>query len=235
MDLLVSAISGAGIVLFCESEYACLRLFKQKNLFSFVCQLAILATALMTTLSVSVYFLHNLLVLPMLIIISIVIFTVNVSYPIMILLRLRLVQNFSIYIMCIPIILTTILTVLRYFWTCSILTGKEYCFHIYFIIQIITTIILTVEYIAINLFFIVIATKHLQNIIHIRCVIIVNIIVIILECAILIIEFVMINKWIILCIVSISNQIKVRMEIEILSFIKKLIEIENRRLMNNEH
>lgn len=236
---IVSGICGAGIVLFCESQYSCLRLFRRKTtFFFFMTQLAILASALETALSASIYFLSNLRTLPMLIIISIVRFVQNISYPTMILLRLKLVQNFSIYIMGIPVILSTILTALRYFWIRSVLLGAEYCFHIFYIIQPVTTAILVVEYISINIFFIMMAIKHFENIVHIRCAVIVNIIVIIIECVVVIAEFAIKEHCfmpnIILCIITISDQIKVRFEIEILSYIVQSVRQRHEQRINGK-
>jgi hypothetical protein len=224
---IVSIISGAGIILFCESEYACFRLFgRRTTLFFFIAQLAIWASASETALSTSIYFLPYLRVLPMLVLISIVRFVQNVSYPIMMLLRLRFVQNFPIYIMYIPVILATIFTALRYYWILSVLTGGRDCFHIYYIIQPITTIILDTQYIAINVFFVVVAIKYFQDIVHIRSAVIINLIVIAIECTVVVIAFVVTEQCfmpnIILCVISIADQIKVRLEIEILSYIVQL-------------
>jgi hypothetical protein len=231
---IVSTISGAGIILFCESEYACFRLFRRRTtLFFFITQLAIWASALTTALSTSIYFLPYLRVLPMLVLISIARFVENMSYPIMMLLRLRFVQNFPIYIMYIPVILATIFTALRYYWIRSVLAGGRYCFNIYHIIQPIVIIILTVEYIVINIFFIVIAIKHFQNIVHVRSAVIINLIVIVLECAVVVIAFVVTEQCfmpnIILCVITIVDQIKVRLEIEILSYIVQSVREPERR------
>jgi hypothetical protein len=235
---IISAICGVGIELFCESQYSCLRLFRRKTtLFFFVAQLAICTSTLMTALSASIYFLPDLRVLPMLILISILKFAQNVSYPLMILIRLRWVRNFSIYIMTIPVISATVFTALRYFWIRSVLAGEKYCFHIFNIIQSITSIILSVQYVVINLFFIVIAIKHFENIVHIRWVVIVNIIVIALQCVVVVIEFVVIEECfmpnIILCVISIADQIKVRLEIEILSYIAQSVHDRYEQRINS--
>jgi hypothetical protein len=217
---LVSGICSAGIVLFCESEYACLRLFKQKTtLFFFVCQLAIWSSAVVTALSISVYFLPNLRVLPMLVIISINGFLQYVSYPIMILLRLRLVCDFSVIIMYIPVVLSAILAVLRFFWMRWLLTGGGYYFNAFFITQVVTIILCAVQTITINIFFIVMAIKRFENVVHIRSIVIVNIAVIILECALVLIGFLIIDTWIVFCVIAIVFQIKARLEIETLSCI----------------
>jgi hypothetical protein len=239
MDLssqrLISAICGAGIVLLFESEYACLKLFKQRTtLFFFICELSIMSSALGTGLATSVYFLYNLRILLMLIIITLTKFVQNVSYPIMILLRLRFVRNFSVYIMYIPVVLAAILTALRFFWIGWILTGDYYYFDVYFIIQPITTTLLTIQSIVINIFFIVIAIKHFENVVHIRSVVIVNIIVIALECVKVLIEFLFTDGWIILCVIPIITQIKVRLEIDILSYIVQSVELARERRISGE-
>jgi hypothetical protein len=218
---LVWLICGAGIVIFCESEYSCFRLFKRKTtLFFFICQLAILSSSLESALTFLVYFLINLRALPMIIIISIVQCIRNITYPIMILLRLRFVRNFSIIIMYIPVMLAIILTVPKYFWIRWILTNESYYQYIYyFIIFPISTCLLAAQNIVINIFFIVIAIKFFENIVHVKSTIIVNIIIIVLECLKLVIEFLVNDKWFLLFVTSVIAQIKVRLEIEILSYI----------------
>lgn len=223
-ERIISATCSAGVIIFCESQLSCFKLFKQRTtLFFFMAQLAICSSALETALSASAYFSDNVRVLPMLVIISITIFVYNVSYPIMVFLRLRLVQKFSKYIMYIPVALAVVMTALRYYWIRTIVTGGRYCYNMYHIIQPITTIILNTQYIVINIFFIVIAIKHFENIVHTRCAIIVNVIVIALECVMVAIEFIVPELCIILCVISIVDQIKVRLEIEILSYIVKSI------------
>ena len=239
MDRLISGICGAGIVLLCESEYSALKLFKQrKTLFFFICQLVIWSSALETALAASVYFLPDLRLLPMLVIISIIKSQPqqyqNVSYPIMILLRLRFVRNFSIYAICIPVVVGVVLTTLRYFFIRWILTGEKYYFYGFFIVQIITTIILTAQSIVINIFFIVIAIKHFEKIVDIRSAVIVNIIVIILECVVVLIEFIITDGWIVLCVISIVAQIKARLEIDILSYIVQSTESARERRASGE-
>jgi hypothetical protein len=217
---LISGICSAGIVLACESEFSCLKLFKRRtSLFFFVTQLAIWSSALLTALTVSIYFLPNLQVLPMLVIILITKFTLNMSYPLMILLRLTYVHKFPVIIMYIPVVLSVIVATLRVFWVRWILTGESYYFNVFFIIQPISTALLTVQNIIINIFFIIIAIKYFPNVVHVRSVVIVNIIVIILECVRILQEFLIPNQIITLSIISIISQIEVRLEIEILSYI----------------
>lgn len=241
---LISAIGGAGIVLFCESEYSCFKLFKRRTTFFFVCQLAIWSSALGSSMSISVYFLSNLrVVLPMLVIITIVRFVQIVSYPIMILIRLRFIHIVSTYLMYIPVILGIVLTALKYFWIHSILTNEMGCLYAYLTIQTMTTIIADfvidiVINIVINIFFIVIAIKRFHNIVHIRCTVIVNIIVIILVCTVAIIEFAVIKRCfmpdILFCIIFIADQIKTRLEIEILSYTVQSAESTRQRLIRGE-
>jgi hypothetical protein len=237
MDLssqrLISGICGAGIILLCESEYSCLKLFKRKTtLFFFVCQLAIWSTALETALTILLYFLPNLRVLPMLVIILIAKTTQNMSYPIMILLRLRFICNFSRIIMYIPVVLAIIVAALEFFWVCWILTDESYYLNVLHIILPTTTILLTVQNILINIFFIVIAIKHFQNVVHVRSVIVVNIIVIALECVVVVLEFSFTNRWILFSVRFIIAQIEVRLEIEILSYIVQ--SARERRVSDDE-
>jgi hypothetical protein len=229
MDL-VSGICGAGIILFCESEHFCLKLFKRRTtLFFFIAQLAIWSSAAETALTTSVCLLPNLRVLPMLVVILIAKCMQNISYPVMILLRLRFVHDFPVIIMYIPVVLAVIFAILRFFWIHWILTGETYYFNVFFIIQPITTILLTVQNILINIFFIVIAIKRFRNIVHIRFVVIVNLIVIVLECVVVLIEFLIIDGWIALCVISIVSQIKVRLEIDILAYIVQSAELARER------
>ena len=223
MDKLVSAMCGAAVVLACESEYSCLKLFKRRTtLFFFVCQLAIWSSALETALTASVYFVIGLRMLPMLIVILIVQCVRYISYPMMILLRLRFVCNFSRAIMYIPVVVGIILTVLKYFRIRWALADESYYLY-FFIILPITSTLLTVQNIVINVFFIAIAIKHFENIVHVKYVAIVNIIVIIIECLKVIMEFLVVNKWLVLFAISFISQIKVKLEIEILSYIVQTV------------
>ena len=140
----------------------------------------------------------------------------------MILLRLRFVRYFPEMIMYIPIVLAVIFTALKYFWIHWALTGESY--YVYFIIILTTTtIVLTVQNIVINIFFIVTAMKSYENMVHVRSVIIVNIIVIMLECLRIVIEFIDLDKWVIWPARSVVDLIKVRLEIEILSYIVQTV------------
>jgi hypothetical protein len=219
MDL-VSGICGAGIVLLWESEHSCLRLFKRKTtLFFFVCQLAIWSSALDTALISSMYFMPNLRILPILVIFLIAKATQSISYPTMILIRLRFVHNFSVIIMCTPVIICVIIIVLRFFWIRWVLTGESYYFNKYYIVRPIPPLLFAVQNITINVFFIMIAIKHFQNVVHIKSVVIVSIVVTILDGVIVLIGFLIIDGWISFCVMAIVAQIKARLEIEILAYI----------------
>jgi len=223
MDELVSAICGAAVVLVCESEYSSLKLFKRKQTpFFFACQFSIWSTALETALNASMYFVIGLRVLPMLIVILIIQCVGYISYPIMILLRLRFVRYFPETIMYIPIVLAVIFTALKYSWIHWALTDQNY--YTYFLIILpITTVVLAVQNMVINMFFIVTAIKRYENIVHVKSVIIVNIIVIILECIKIVIELVVVDKWVITPAIFVIGQLKVRLEIEILSYITQTV------------
>src|SRR4029077_3740139 len=139
-------ICGAGIILLCESEYACLRLFKRRTtLFFFIAQLAIWSSVLDTAVISSMYFTPNLRILPMLVLFLIAKATQSISYPTMILLRLRFVHNFSVIIMCIPIIICVIIIVLRFFWIRWVLTGESYYFNKYYIVRPIPPLLFAVQ------------------------------------------------------------------------------------------
>jgi hypothetical protein len=214
---LVSIACGAGSVILCESEYISLKLFKKKaNLFFLVCQIAILSSAIATLLTSLIYFIPDLRILPMLIIITLILFIMDVSYPIMLLLRLKIICNFNFVFMLIPVLQGIIWAALKYFWINWILTGNNYYFEIYSILQPITTVSLVIQSISINVFFIILAKKKFENIIHVKYVIIVNVIVILLECVVVTTEFLFLSTW---NIISIVSQIKIRLEISVLVYI----------------
>ena len=152
MDRLFSAACGAGAVLVCESEYLCWKLFKRKNIFFFVCQLAILSSAIATAVNGVIHLAPDVPRLPMIIVMLIVGagFMVT-SYPVMILLRLKIIYNIHPIIMCVPIFQGIVWSGLKYFWLNWMLTGNDY--KIYSIIQPISTIAFTVQDIAINVFY----------------------------------------------------------------------------------
>jgi hypothetical protein len=212
MDQWVSAACSAGSVILCESEYTCLKLFKKrKTLFFATCQSAILFTALETALTGSIYFVPSLRILPVFIIIALFKGITDVSYPMMMLLRLRLLCRLHPIIICIPILQGILWTGLRYFWI-SLVTGNDYNRRTFIIIRVISTITVIIQDIAINVFFIVLARK--KKIVHVRCVIIVNVIVILLTCVLVVTQFVSVPVWV---VVSVVNQVMVRLEIEVLA------------------
>ena len=214
MDRLFSAACGAGAVLVCESEYLCWKLFKRKNIFFFVCQLAILSSAIATAVNGVIHLAPDVPRLPMIIVMLIVGAVMVTSYPVMILLRLKIIYNIHPIIMCVPIFQGIVWSGLKYFWLNWMLTGNDY--KIYSIIQPISTIAFTVQDIAINVFFIVLAKKKFENIINLKIVIIINTIAIILELVVVICEFFFISTWF---VISIFIQIQVRLQLSVLVYI----------------
>ena len=104
MDRLISAACGAGSVIVCESEYVCWKLFKRRrSMFFFVSQLAILSSAIATAISGVIHLVPDLQRLPMFIVMLIVGLVMVISYPIMLLLRLRIICKFNLIFMLIPI------------------------------------------------------------------------------------------------------------------------------------
>jgi hypothetical protein len=239
MDLssqrLVSGICSAGFVIFCESEYACFKLFKRRTtLFFFVCQLTIWSTALETALAILLYFMPNLQVPSILVIFLITKGIRDVSHPVMILLRLKMICYFHPIMIYISIVLSVILNVLNVFWICWVATGESYYFNVFLIVEPIIIIIYAIQFIVINISFIVIGIKHFQNIIHIRFIVIVNIIITALICTIVLTRFLHINKMISFCVMSIISQIIVRLDIEILSCIAESVRERERRVSDDE-
>lgn len=217
---LISGICGAGVVILCESEYSSWRLFKRKtSLFFLVTQLAILSCASINALASLLYFIPSLQILAMFIIFALVKFVTDVAYPIMMLLRLKLICRISKIIMWIPLLLGILWLVLKYFWINCISTSSNHSCQIFLIIQIITAICFAVENVIINIFFAIIVIKKFKNTINIGCMIIVTIIIIILECFIIIVEFLYLIIWFQWVVVAIVSQLKVRFEIEILAYI----------------
>jgi hypothetical protein len=217
---LVSAACGAGFVVLCESEYNSWRLFKKKKtLFFAITQLAILSTALGTALGGLIYFILSLRILPMLVIILIDRLAQNISYPIMILLRLKIICSFPTAIMYIPILLGIVLATFKYFWISWILTGSRYYFNTFSILELVALATLSIQSIAINIFFIIQAVKKFDHVIHIKYVIIVIIIIIILECSVVITAILFLSDWALWVAISIVYQIKTRLEISILAYI----------------
>lgn len=238
MDLLVAALGGAGIIIFCESEYDCFRLFKKrKTLFFFVSQLTILSSVFMSVWNIMLYFKPDLRTLTLMVVSAIAKCVHDINYPVMMLLRLRIIRKFSVIIMYMPVMLAIMMSSLRFFNVLWFITGKRYYLNILFIVMPIITFTLTMEYVVINIFFIIVAIKHFDEIIRIRYVIIINIIVMILEGAGGEVLFLFAGnwKWAVLCILSIIVQIEVRLEVNILSYIKESVESNRERLINDEY
>lgn len=221
MDLplkrLIAAASGAGFVILCESEYACCNLFKDKtSLFFFICQLAILSSALQTALTSLVYFKPVLQTLSMLIVILLIRLVMDISYPMMTLLRLKIICKLHPVLMYIPIFQAVVWIALKYFWVIWILTGKYYS-EASIILR--ATIGLTIiQNIIINILFIVVAKRKFENTIHLKYVVIVNVILIMIECIILASSFLLFSSW---DLGSIMFQISIRLEITVLVYIVK--------------
>jgi hypothetical protein len=219
LDRLISASCGAAFILFLESEYAAWKLIKnKKSLFFFVCQLTIISSLLETIFTALIYFKPNLEVLPMLITVTLGKFSMIVSYPIMILLRLKILSGkISVGLICICLFQGVLWTILDYFWEKYFVTHDKYFIHTYdAIIQPIETIFLMIQNVVINIFFIILAIKNFESHIHIKYVIIINIIIIAVECVVVVIEFIFMSIW---TIFSVSYQIKIRLELIILVYI----------------
>jgi hypothetical protein len=214
-DQLISASCGAGAVLVCEAEYLCWKLFKRKNLFFFTCQLAILSSAISTAINGVIHLAPNVPQFPMFITILILAFVMGVSYPIMLLLRLRILYRFNLIFIFIPIFQGILWTGLKYFWLSWVLTGNDY--KIYIIIQTITIVAcFGVQDIAINVFFMVLAKKKFDNIHNIRNVFIINTIAIGINILIIMCELFLVSTWV---LVPVFIQIQVRLELTVLVYI----------------
>lgn len=225
---LIVATCGAGFILLLESEYSCLKLFKKKmTLFFFICQIAILSSATGNAFSSLLYFLPKSRNLLLFIIISLIKFIMDISYPMMILLRLKFVYKFHPIVMFTPLILNIILIILKYFWIKWALTNNNYGIH--FIIQPTIAILLTIQNIIVNVLFIMIARKKFENIIYTKSIIIVNIIVIIIQCITIIIPFLSTSIWNSIYIIS---QIEIRLEIIVLAYI--VLPFEREQISNLE-
>jgi ABC-type multidrug transport system permease subunit len=72
------------------------------------------------------------------------------------------------------------------------------------------------------MFFIVLAAKKHENIVHVKCVIIANVSAILLVCGIVTTQFVFLPAWVIYIVVSVICQIITRIEIEALAHIVQL-------------
>src|ERR1700692_2645526 len=151
MDELVSAACSAGLVILSESEYLCWKLFKRKmSVFFVVSQLAILSSAMSTALSGLSFFISYLDKLPMFVVTPVVRFVMVVSYPMMILLRLKIICNIHPIIMCVPIMQGILWITLRYFLIQWKLTNDNYYYNIFYIVRAIATSVFTAQGIVIN-------------------------------------------------------------------------------------
>ena len=105
---------------------------------------------------------------------------------------------------------------LRYFLIQWKLTNDNYYYNIFYIVRPIATSVFTAQGIVINVFFIILAKKKVENLIHVRNVIIINIIVILIECVVVTTEFLFSFDW---DLVAIVDQFKVRLELSVLDYI----------------
>lgn len=185
-------------------------------MFFVVTQLTILSSAIMNALTSIAFFAPYLETLPMLIIISVVSLVMAASYPMMILLRLKIICKIHFIVMCIPVAQALIWIVLRYFLIKWQLTGDDYYFNICYILQPTATTALTVQSVAINVFFIIVAKRKFEKLVDITAVAIVNIIVILIECALLTCEFIFLSTW---NFMAFAYQIKARLELSVLVYI----------------
>lgn len=138
------------------------------------------------------------------------------SYPMMILLRLKIICRIHPIIMYIPIIHAIIWGILRYFLIKWYLTHDNYYYHIFYIVRPTITTTFSIQNIIINVFFIILAKKKFTNLIYVRNVIIINIIVILIECVIVITEFLYPIVW---DFILIPYQIMIKLELSVLDYI----------------
>lgn len=226
LDKYVAASVGAGIVIFLESEYSAWRLFqRRKTLFFYVCQLAILSSGLFNGISAYAYFTPTVEIVPLYTINTIVEIVMVVSYPTMILLRLRLIYHLHPLVLCAPMLQGILWLVLGIYQTKFALTNDQHFYHVAYILQLIGIVILMVQDVIIDIFFIITARKNFSDVMYIRYVFIVNIMVIALQIAsaALTLLFFYINGSA-LKVIPVIEPIKVRLEIMILAYI-----VESRR------
>ncbi|KAH6704190.1 hypothetical protein BKA61DRAFT_680441 [Leptodontidium sp. MPI-SDFR-AT-0119] len=221
MDKYVSASVGAGIVIFLESEYSAWRLFqRRKTLFFYVCQLAILSSALFNGISAYAYFTPAVEIVPLYTINTIVEILMVVSYPTMILLRLRLICHLRPLVLCAPMLQGILWLVLGIYQTKFALTKDQHFYRVAYILQLTGIVILMVQDVIINVFFVMVARKNFSDVIHIRSVIAVNMMVITLQIASVVLTFLFFyidNS--VLKAIPVIEPIKVRLEIMILAYI----------------
>lgn len=221
MDNYVAASVGAGIVIFLESEYSAWRLFQRRQtLFFYACQLAIFSSAMFNGISAYAYITPAAEIVPLYTINTIVGILLAVSYPTMILLRLRLIYHLHPLVICAPMLQGILWLVLGIYQTKSALTLDQYFYRVAYILQLTGIVILMVQDVIINVFFIMVARNSFSDVIHIRYVIVVNTMVIALQIAsvALTLLFFYIDSSALKAI-PIIEPIKVRLEIMILAYI----------------
>ncbi|CZR50396.1 uncharacterized protein PAC_00268 [Phialocephala subalpina] len=180
----IAALVGAGIVIFLESEYSAWRLFQRRQtLFFCVCQLAILSSALFNGISAYAYFTPAVEIVPLYTVNTIVEILMVVSYPTMILLRLRLIYHLHPLVLCAPMLQGILWLVLGIYQTKFALTKDQHFYRVGYILQLTGMVLLMVQDVIINVFFIRVARKNFSDVIHIRYVIAVNMMVIALQIA----------------------------------------------------
>jgi hypothetical protein len=226
----IAALVGAGIVIFLESEYSAWRLFQRRQtLFFCVCQLAILSSALFNGISAYAYFTPAVEIVPLYTVNTIVEILMVVSYPTMILLRLRLIYHLHPLVLCAPMLQGILWLVLGIYQTKFALTKDQHFYRVGYILQLTGMVLLMVQDVIINVFFIRVARKNFSDVIHIRYVIAVNMMVIALQIAsaALTIGFFYIDNSA-LKIIPVIEPIKVRLEIMVLAYIAESSRTERR-------
>lgn len=221
LDKCIAALVGAGIVIFLESEYSAWTLFhRRQTLFFYVCQLAILSSALFNGISAYAYFTPVVEIVPLYAINTIVEIVMVVSYPTMILLRLRLIHHLHPFVLCAPMLQGILWLVLGIYQTNYALTMDQHFYRVAYILQLTGMVILMVQDVIINVFFIMVARKNFSDVIHIRYVIGVNTMVIALQIASVALTFYFFNIGSsALKVIPVIEPIKVRLEIMILAYI----------------
>jgi hypothetical protein len=221
LDNYIAALVGAGIVIFLESEYSAWRLFRRRQtLFFYVCQLAILSSALFNGISAYAYFTPAVDIVPLYTVNTIVEILMVVSYPIMILLRLRLIYHLHPLVLCAPMLQGILWLVLGIYQTKFALTKDQHFYRVAYILQLTGIVILMVQDVIINIFFIMVSRKNFSDVIHVRYVIAVNMVVIALQIAsatLTLLFFYIDNSA--LKVIPVIEPIKVRLEIIILAYI----------------
>ncbi|KAH6715824.1 hypothetical protein BKA61DRAFT_602069 [Leptodontidium sp. MPI-SDFR-AT-0119] len=217
----IAASVGAGIVIFLESEYSAWRLFqRRRTLFFYVCQLAILSSAFFNGISAYAYFTPAVDIVPLYTINTIVEILMVVSYPTMILLRLRLIHHLRPLVLCAPMLQGILWLVLGIYQTKFALTKDRHFYRVAYILQLTGIVILMVQDVIIDVFFVMVARKNFSDVFRIRYVIAVNMMVITLQIASAALTFLFFyidNSA--LKVIPVIEPIKVRLEIMILAYI----------------